>query len=100
MHLTNYDLPQPDPENIKIRDQRIQEKEEKAQANKEMSDEDKLAELAAVLENDEETMVQVKKMLDSYGNDVEFVNLKVRAYHLHYIYRRRSDADKFLLKFK
>lgn len=77
VHLTNYDLPQPDPENIKIRDQRIQEKEEKAQANMEMSDEDKLAELAAVLENDEETMAQVKKMLDSYGNDVEFVNLKV-----------------------
>ncbi|KAF9317316.1 multisubstrate pseudouridine synthase 7 [Podila horticola] len=76
VHLTNYDLPQPDPENIKIRDQRIQEKEEKAQANMEMSDEDKLAELAAVLENDEETMAQVKKMLDSYGNDVEFVNLK------------------------
>ncbi|KAF9427759.1 multisubstrate pseudouridine synthase 7 [Podila epigama] len=74
--LKSFDLPVPDPESLKLRDQRIQEKELKEQANKEMSDEDKLTELSAVLENDVEIMAQVKKMLDSYGNDVEFVNLK------------------------
>ncbi|KAF9088692.1 multisubstrate pseudouridine synthase 7 [Mortierella sp. GBA35] len=76
VRLTSYDLPTPDPEGIRLRDERIQAQEDADQANKEMGDEVKLAELAAVLDHDEETMAQVKKMLDSYGNDVEFVNLK------------------------
>jgi hypothetical protein len=77
VRLTSYDLPVPDPEGIRLREEQLQAKEEAEQANREMGDEAKLAELAAVLDNDEETMTQIKKMIDSYGNDVEFVNLKV-----------------------
>ncbi|KAF9142648.1 multisubstrate pseudouridine synthase 7 [Mortierella sp. GBA39] len=76
VRLTSYDLPVPDPEGIRLREEQLQAKEDAEQANREMGDEAKLAELAAVLDNDEDTMTQVKKMLDSYGNDVEFVNLK------------------------
>ncbi|KAF8948575.1 multisubstrate pseudouridine synthase 7 [Haplosporangium gracile] len=76
VRLTSYDLPVPDPEGIRLREEQLQAKEDAEQANREMGDEAKLVELAAVLDNDEETMTQVKKMLDSYGNDVEFVNLK------------------------
>lgn len=77
VRLTSYDLPVPDPEGIRQREEQLQAKEDAEQANREMGDEAKLAELAAVLDNDEETMTQIKKMIDSYGNDVEFVNLKV-----------------------
>ncbi|KAG9063739.1 multisubstrate pseudouridine synthase 7 [Linnemannia hyalina] len=76
VRLTSYDLPVPDPEGIRLREEQLQAKEDAEQANREMGDEAKLAELAAVLDNDEETMTQIRKMLDSYGNDVEFVNLK------------------------
>ncbi|KAG0288435.1 multisubstrate pseudouridine synthase 7 [Linnemannia gamsii] len=76
VRLTSYDLPVPDPEGIRLREEQLQAKEDAEQANREMGDEAKLAELAAVLDNDEETMTQIKKMIDSYGNDVEFVNLK------------------------
>jgi DNA-directed RNA polymerase specialized sigma subunit len=67
----------PDPEKIRLREEHLQAKEDAEQANREMGDEAKLTELANVLDNDEETMAQIRKMLDSYGNDVEFVNLKV-----------------------
>ena len=77
VRLTSYDLPVPDPEGIRLREERMQAQEDAEQANREMGDEAKLAELATVLDNDDETMAQVKKMLDSYGNDLEFVNLKV-----------------------
>ncbi|KAH7056576.1 pseudouridine synthase [Linnemannia elongata] len=76
VRLTSYDLPVPDPEGIRLREEQLQAKEDAEQANRELGDEAKLAELAAVLDNDEDTMTQIKKMLDSYGNDVEFVNLK------------------------
>ncbi|KAF9921445.1 multisubstrate pseudouridine synthase 7 [Linnemannia zychae] len=76
VRLTSFDLPVPDPEGIRLREEQLQAKEDAEQANRELDDETKLAELAAVLDNDEETMVQIKKMLDSFGNDVEFVNLK------------------------
>ncbi|KAG0057689.1 multisubstrate pseudouridine synthase 7 [Gryganskiella cystojenkinii] len=76
VHLTTFDLPTLDAQAVKARDEQIQAKDDAEQATNEMSDEAKLAELAAVLNNDEEIMVQIRKMLDSYGNDLEFVNLK------------------------
>ncbi|GJJ69952.1 tRNA pseudouridine13 synthase [Entomortierella parvispora] len=79
VHLTSFDLPELDPEALKARDDKIQAKDDLEQANSEMDEAAKLAELAAVLDNDEETMAQIKKMLDSYGNDLEFVNLKPQA---------------------
>jgi len=77
VRLTSFELPELDPEALKARDDKIQAKDDLEQANSEMDEAAKLTELAAVLDNDEETMAQVKKMLDSYGNDLEFVNLKV-----------------------
>ncbi|ORZ05755.1 pseudouridine synthase [Lobosporangium transversale] len=49
---------------------------EKLINNSNMSDEDKLNELSVLLKDDEEIMSQIKKMLDSSGNDLESVNLK------------------------
>ncbi|KAF8927357.1 pseudouridine synthase [Dissophora ornata] len=76
VRLTSYDVPIPDAEAEKSRQERAQAKEEAEQVNKEMPDEDKLKELAPLLGDDVEVLEQIKKMLDSYGNDLEFVNLK------------------------
>ncbi|KAF9118439.1 multisubstrate pseudouridine synthase 7 [Mortierella sp. 14UC] len=97
VRLTSYDLPVPDPEGIRLREEHLQAKEDAEQANREMGDEAKLTELADVLDNDEETMVQIKKMLDSYGNDVEFVNLKpqddkVKRTMIHKVVKERFSG--------
>ncbi|KAF9981010.1 multisubstrate pseudouridine synthase 7 [Mortierella antarctica] len=76
VRLTSFDLPVPDPEGQRLREERMQAEEDAEQANRDMGDEAKLKELSEVLNDDAETIAQVKKMLDSYGNDVEFVNLK------------------------
>ncbi|KAF9951330.1 multisubstrate pseudouridine synthase 7, partial [Mortierella alpina] len=76
VRLTSFDLPVPDPEGQRLREERMQAEEDAEQANRDMGDEAKLKELSEVLNDDAETVAQVKKMLDSYGNDVEFVNLK------------------------
>ncbi|KAF9357562.1 multisubstrate pseudouridine synthase 7 [Mortierella sp. AD094] len=76
VRLTSYELPVPNAEVAKLREERDQAKEDADQANRDMSDEDKLTELSILLGDDAETMTQVRKMLDSFGNDLEFVNLK------------------------
>ncbi|KAG0210613.1 multisubstrate pseudouridine synthase 7 [Mortierella sp. GBA30] len=76
VRLTSFDLPVPDPEGQRLRDERMQAQEDAEQANREMPDEDKLKELSEVLGDDAEIMAQIKKMLNSFGNDLEFVNLK------------------------
>ncbi|KAG0319081.1 multisubstrate pseudouridine synthase 7 [Dissophora globulifera] len=76
VHLTSYVVPQPTAEQEKLRQERDQAKEETEQVNRDLSDDDRLAELSALLEDDAETMAQIRKMLESYGNDVESVNLK------------------------
>ncbi|KAI1316682.1 multisubstrate pseudouridine synthase 7 [Mortierella claussenii] len=76
VRLTTYDVPIANAEEVKLRQERVQAKEDAEQVNRDMSDEDKFKELAVLLQDDEEILAQIKKMLDSYGNDLEFVNLK------------------------
>ncbi|KAF9585989.1 multisubstrate pseudouridine synthase 7 [Lunasporangiospora selenospora] len=76
VHLTSFALPIPDPEGVKQREARIQAQEEAEQVNLSMSEESKLAELSKLVNDDQEIVSQIKKMLDSYGNDVESVILK------------------------
>ncbi|KAG0350362.1 pseudouridine synthase [Gamsiella multidivaricata] len=76
VRLTSYDVPVPNADEVKLRQERDQAKEDAAQINRAVSDEDKLAELSQLLGDDAEVMDQIKKMLDSYGNDLEHVNLK------------------------
>ncbi|KAF9169788.1 multisubstrate pseudouridine synthase 7 [Mortierella sp. AD011] len=76
VRLTSFEPPVPNAEAVKLREERDQAKEDADQANRDMSDEDKLGELSKLLGDDAETMAQIKKMLDSFGNDLEFVNLK------------------------
>jgi DNA repair ATPase RecN len=99
VHLTSFELPDLDPQAVKARDDKIQAKDDLEQANSEMDEAAKLAELAAVLDNDEEIMAQVKKMLDSYGNDVEFVNLKVSISELQVRLNKRTTLVSQLKRF-
>jgi hypothetical protein len=54
-----------------------QVKDEADQSNAELSQEEKLSELSALLGGDTEVMEQITKMLNSQGHDIEFVSLKV-----------------------
>ncbi|KAG0250484.1 multisubstrate pseudouridine synthase 7 [Mortierella polycephala] len=97
VHLTSFELPVPDPEGARLRDERLQAKEDAEQANREMSDDAKLAELVTVLGDDADIMAQIKKMLDSYGNDLEFVNLKpeedkVKRTAIHKVVKERFNG--------
>ncbi|KAF9204827.1 multisubstrate pseudouridine synthase 7 [Haplosporangium sp. Z 27] len=76
VRLTSYEQPVPNAEAVKLREEREQAKEDAELAKKEFSDDDKLAELSKILGDDAEIMAQIRKMLDSFGNDLEFVNLK------------------------
>ncbi|KAG0221126.1 pseudouridine synthase [Mortierella sp. GBAus27b] len=67
VQLTSYGLPTPNTE---------QAQETSEQSNSEMSDDDKLAQLSALLGDDAEVMDQIKKMLLGQEKDLEFVNLK------------------------
>ncbi|KAF9116748.1 multisubstrate pseudouridine synthase 7 [Mortierella sp. AM989] len=97
VRLTSYEVPTPNAEVAKLREDRDQAKEDAAQANRDMSDEDKLVELSALLANDEEIMAQIKKMLESFGNDLEFVNLKpeedkVKRTEIHKLIKERFSG--------
>ncbi|KAK3818582.1 MAG: pseudouridine synthase [Benniella sp.] len=67
VRLTSYDLPTSSTDQVK---------DGAEQSNVELSQEEKLAELSALLGGDTEVMEQITKMLNSQGHDQEFVSLK------------------------
>ncbi|KAG0254418.1 multisubstrate pseudouridine synthase 7 [Actinomortierella ambigua] len=85
VHLTSYDLPTLSAEAQQKREQRREEDEAKEKANSAMDDGARLGELAELLGcsaegnnggGDDDVMGQIKKMLETNGTEVEFVNLK------------------------